>query len=100
MHLNRVGIAAFGPLEIWCLEIADNFTIVAIEFEIEGEHYSFDELCEYLYPDCPEVVEVLEALGREGLISAVLAWNPSDPRTRDAFYRYQAYRQNQDRDWD
>ena len=71
MHLNRTSIAAFGPLEIWCLEISDDFAIVAIEFEIGGEHYSFDELCEYLYlyPDCPEVVEVLEALGREGLIS-------------------------------
>lgn len=90
MHPNRLGIAKFDRLEIVCYEIHDGGQFSHHEYWIDGITFGYDTLLEKLNREYPTISRLLFKLGEQEFLDSVLAWEPEQATTRDAFYDYLA----------
>lgn len=98
MYPNRLGVAKFDRLEIVCYEINNDEGLFShYEYWVNGGKFDYVTLLDILDEEYETISRLLFALGESAFLGSVLKWDPSQDRTRDAFYKYLA---SQVRDWE
>ncbi len=101
MQVNRIGWYQYGDLEIECTEVEDGGSIYGYVFRLNGGAYlDFQEFMEDIGGCCPALADYLFAIGMSQFLEDVLQWDPSDSRTRDSFYSFEANELNRTNGWD